>query len=348
MSEVNDPDEIAGHDRTTTPGAIYPEKVNPDALSQELPSPPPATSPPDLQLSPPDAPRGIHRRRVWRNVAIALMLVVMAALATTAAFYFKYRADAHAITSNIQQQDDKLKERTTTALSLTSNLKFASVVAEVDAVIAERSTLISEIEQQTVPLFQQTLDATKSALIAENDQLGKERVARLRQELAPLVQQDNVALGDIFLIESDTSTLSWKEAFDAIDKNVADRTTLITTVKLLPPLEYATTLSGYVALLEAENDFCRTYGRYLRALFNLSVDIDVYNSSYFPDISSLLSDKIDIANALKEFKSKYDVLLKQDKAFWPTAKAIFPDRDLQKALTDFYKSVNGPTSGSKT
>lgn len=348
MNEANEPGEIAGHDLTTTPGVISPEKVEPDALSQELPSPPPATSPPDVQPSPAIAPRGTHRRRIWRSVAIAVMLVVITALATTAAFYFKYRADAHAITSSIEQQDAKLKERTTTALSLTSNLKFASVIAEVDAVISERSALIDEIGQQTVPLFQQTLTATKSALIAENDQLGKERVARLRQELAPLVQQDNVALGDIFLIDSDTSTLSWQEAFDDIDKNVADRTTLITTVKLLPPLEYASTLSGYVTLLEAENDFCRTYGRYLRALFDLSFEIDYYTSHYYADFSDVLDAKSTVAKALKEFNDKYTALLKKDKAFWPTAKAVFPDRDLQKALADFYKSVNGSASGSKT
>jgi hypothetical protein len=343
MNEEHEPTEFPERNVDSTLGTVSPEAVASDELREE----PPAPTPPALETSPVVPPQR-RRHNVWKGIAIALVVVVVAALATTAAFYFKYKAEALAITSSIKQRDDKLTERATNALAVTSNLKFASVVAEVDAVISERSALISEIEQQTVPLFQQTLDATKSTLIAENDQLGKERVARLRQELAPLVQQDNVALGDVFLIDSDTSTLSWKEAFDTVDKNVADRTTLITTVKLLPPLEYASTLSGYVALLEAENDFCRTYGRYLRALFNLSVDIDVYNSSYYPDYSSLVHDRVDIADALKEFNGKYDALLKRDKAFWPTAKAIFPDRDLQKALTDFYKSVNGTASGSKT
>jgi hypothetical protein len=335
---------------------------NPSAASEMIPSEPLAESSEIPHRKPPQqnaavspltddsiaVPAQKPRRKIWNAVAIALTCLVVVAAGTAAAFYFKYKTDALNIVSSIEQRDAKLTERSKNALAISTNLKFSDAMAETDAVISERSTLIHEIEQDRVRLFQGKLDTVKGALIAENDQLGKDQVDGLRKELEPLVQQDNVSLGDVFLIESDTSTLSWNEAFATVDKNVADRVTLINTVKLMPPLDYVNTLSGYVTLLGAENDFCRTYGRYLRNLFSLSTEIDYYNSSYYASYSDVVSAREDAAAALKEFDSKYTALLKQDKAFWPTATAILPTRDLQSALAQFYKDVNGTSGTGKT
>jgi len=335
---------------------------NPSAASEMIPSEPLAESSETPYRKPPQqnatvfpltddtitGPAQKPRRKIWKAVAIALTCLVVVAVGSAGAFYFKYKTDALNIVNSVEQRDAKLTERSKNALAISTSMKFPDAMAETDAVISERSTLIHEIEQDRVGLFQSKLDTVKGALIAENDQLGKDQIAGLRRELEPLVQQDNVSLGDVFLIESDTSTLSWNEAFAAVDKNVADRVTLINTVKLMPTLDYVNTLSGYVALLGAENDFCRTYGRYLRNLFDYSNELDYYISNYYASYSGVVTARENAAAALKEFDSKYTALLKQDKAFWPTATAILPTRDLQSALAQFYKDVNGKSGTAKT
>lgn len=307
----------------------------------------------DVVVAPPvggpfEIPPEKHRRKGLRIAAIILAFLIVAAAGTGAYLYLSSKASSLKIVASIEERDGKLTERAKDALAITSTLKLSDALDETNAVMTERTALISEIGQQTSRWFQDKFDVAKSTMIAENERLDKDRVSRLRKELEPLVDKDNVVLGDMFLISSETSTLSWKEAFDTIDKSVADRVALINTIKLMPTLKYASQLSGYVALLNAENDFCRTYGRYYHALFDFSVQIDYYLSSYYADYDDVTKAKSDAADALKEFNTKYAALLKQDKAFWPTATAILPARNLEESLAQFYKNVNSTLSTGKT
>ncbi|MHB8071467.1 MAG: hypothetical protein ACYDHF_05910 [Candidatus Cryosericum sp.] len=344
---MNDTDE-SGKAVECDPGATdemtSPESLHEDqeALGNSIAAEP---SPPrDSAAVPMQKPH----RKTLKTLTIVVACLVVAAIGTAGGLFLQSRATADRIVSSIQQRDDKLVERSKSALAITTNLKFSDAMAETDAVMSERSALINEIGQQTSSFFQSKLDAAKADLIAENDQLAKDQIAGLHKQLEPLVQRDNVALGDIFIIADENSTLSWKESWDAVDKNVADRVMLINEIKLMPSLKYASILSGYVTLLGTENDFCRTYGRYLRALFDYSVEVDYYSSSYYADYDNVVSARKKADEARVEFNSKYTALLKQDKAFWPTATAILPTRDLQGALAQFYKDVNGTTSGGKT
>jgi hypothetical protein len=277
---------------------------------------------------------------------LALLIAVTAGVGVY--LYLSSKTSALRIVSNIDERDAKLTERARNALALTSTLKLSDVLDETEAVIAERTALIDEIGRQTSRWFQGMSDAAQSRMIAENAQLDKDRVSRLRKELALLVEKDNIALGDMFLISTEGSTLSWKEAWDAIDKSVADRVTLINTIKLMPTLKYKSQLSGYVSLLNAENDFCRTYGRYMRTLFDYSWEIDYYNSRDYADYDDVITARNDAADALKEFSVEYAALLKEDSAFWPTAADILPTRNLEESLAQFYENVNSTLSTGKT
>ena len=348
MNEVDEPRPSGSAPEITSPEVIPPSEPRPDGVSPQ-PVPVKSASPEDVLEQSTSHPR----HRAGKRLAIILVCFILGALITVAGVLFTSNNNVTKIIADIEQKDEKLVERTQSALGITSQLEFADAIAETDAVTAERSSLVARLEQQKSAYFQQKLDSLKDTLVAENTQLSKDQVTRLQRELKKLVQRDNVALGDVFLMGRTTSTLSWQEVFDGVDKNVVDRTALISEIKLMPTLKFQHTLESYVALLEAENDFCRTYGYYMRAAFNYRSEANYFMSRHYYSISTLDSAyavvkkaEAECSKAGAEFSDKYAVLLKEDKSFWPNAKAVFPSRDLQKALSDFFKKVDSEI-GSK-
>ena len=294
--------------------------------------------------SPVTQPSRKPRKFLW----LALAGLLLVALIVVGSFFFAASNHANKIVTEVEQKDALLVTRTTNALAITSSLSFANVIAETNSVIAARTALINEIEQQKSKFFQQKFATEKEALIVENSALAQAQLISLKQEVIPLVQQDNIALGNMFIMEDENSTLSWQEVFDGTDKNVTERATLVNKLELMPQLKFSNTFSGYVGLLNAENDFCRTYGRYERALFAYSNALDFYLADAYADYNDVITAKNNCMAMLKDFNAKYTALLKVDKAFWPTAAQLLPTRDLQKALQDFFGKVNITLNGSKT
>lgn len=298
----------------------------------------------EVAESPVNGPRRKPRKFLWLIVGGILLV----ALIIAGGVFITARNHTNKIVTDVEQKDVLLLTRATNALAITSSLSFANVMTETNSVISARAALITEIGQQKSKFFQQSFDTNKNTLIAENSALIQEQITRLKREVTPLVQQDNIALGDMFLMESEGSTLSWQEAFDGVDKNVTERTILLNKLKLMPVLKFNNIFAGYIGLLNAENDFCRTYGRYMRALFAYSNALDWYLSYTYADYNDVIKAKNDCTATLKDFTAKYTTLLKVDKAFWSTATELLPTRDLQKALQDFFGKVNATLNGSKT
>jgi len=298
----------------------------------------------EVTNSPLPQPRRRAKKALWLSLGGLLLLGLIIAGGTFVA------ASNHAnkIVTDVEQKDVLLVTRTTNALAITSSLSFANVIGETNSVITARTALITELDQQKSKFFQQKFVTEKEALLIENRALAQAQLTSLKQEVTPLVQQDNIALGNMFLMESDNSTLSWQEVFDGTDKNVADRVILINKLELMPALKFSGIFSSYVGLLNAENDFCRTYGRYERALFAYSNALDFYLAEAYANYNDVITAKNNCMAMLEDFAAKYTTLLKVDKGFWPTATQLLPARDLQAALLEFFGKVNATLKGSKT
>ncbi len=272
---------------------------------------------------------GRRKKTFWILGAVAALIIAFSVFAGV------NLQKVNNFTKNISAQDSKLLDRETNAISMTSKLSYNDFITETNMISDSRSKLINKVENQKVLLFKNKLDDLKDKLISENENIKTEQLNRLKRELSAIEKKDNIAIGDFINIATNSS-LTWKESFDKLDENIRNRDKTMDNIKDMDLLSYTSRISGYIDLLQAENKLVRSYSQLLHAMFNLSVDVD----SLFTDYSDILNDKKEIVSDFSEFQTDYKALLNKDKTFWPSVKGLMPSRNLQQAITDFYKKTH--------
>ena len=275
-----------------------------------------------------------RRKKLFWILGIFVVLLITVGI-FTGITYQKVNSFANSITS----QDAKLLERETNASSMTSKLSYNDFVTETNMIMDERSKLISKAGNYKALLFKNKIETLKYNLLNENQKVKTDQVGRLKKELATAEKKDNIAMGDFISIAVTDNNLTWKESFDKLNKNINDRDKMINDIKNIEMLSYASQISDYITLLNSENKLVRSYSQSLHTMFNLSIDMDLYDP-YFDNSSDIKADKKEIISDFAEFQKDYNDLLAKDKAFWPNVNGLMPSRDLEKALSDFYNKTH--------
>jgi len=166
----------------------------------------------------------------------------------------------------------------------------------------------------------------------------KIKISRFNEKLQQALGKDQGLIETILKVESESTSMSYKELFDICDKSISERTEIIVDLRGLYPDMESKLKDSLIEFLNSENELVRSKSHAYRKQFSISSAYDnvkeyvsdySYNDyTYEYYLSNVVKYKneikeaiIDMLSNLVTFQTNYDLL-------------IVKERNLSKIMSD--------------